>query len=155
MTDIFSATPRIFSLPPSTAYLDEVARGLVDATGAKANAEALADALIFTPNQRAARELSVALYRAVGGTLLTPDIRTLGDIEEEDGSAAFGPEALDLPPALSAARRRGALLPKRVRRRAACEEENGDQPNNLPVRADKPWPSASPSLSGRRPCGVN
>ena len=109
MTDIFSATLRIFSLSPSTAYLDEVARGLVDATGAKANPEALADALIFTPNQRAARELSVALYRAVGGTLLTPEIRTLGDIEEEDGLAAFGPDALDLPPAITPAQRRGAL----------------------------------------------
>lgn len=109
MTDIFSATPRIFTLPPSTAYLDEVARGLVEATGAKSNPEALADALIFTPNQRAARELSLALYRAVGGTLLTPEIRTLGDIEEEDGLAAFGPDALELPPAISAAQRRGAL----------------------------------------------
>jgi ATP-dependent helicase/nuclease subunit B len=109
MTDIFSATLRIFSLSPSTAYLDEVARGLVDATGAKANPEALADTLIFTPNQRAARELSVALYRAVGGTLLTPEIRTLGDIEEEDGLAAFGPDALDLPPAITPAQRRGAL----------------------------------------------
>ncbi len=109
MTDIFSTTPRIFSLPPSSAYLDEVARGLVEATNANANPEALADALIFTPNQRAARELSLALYRAVGGTLLTPEIRTLGDIEEEDGLAAFGPDALDLPPAISSAQRRGAL----------------------------------------------
>ena len=61
---IFSATPRIFSLPPSAAYLDELARGLVEATNAKTNPEALADALIFTPNQRAARELALALYRA-------------------------------------------------------------------------------------------
>lgn len=106
---IFSTPPRIFSLPPSAAYLDELARGLVEATDAKTNLEALADALIFTPNQRAARELALALYRAVGGTLLTPEIRTLGDIEEEDGLAAFGPDALDLPPAISTAERRGAL----------------------------------------------
>lgn len=106
---IFTTTPRIFSLPPSSAYLDELARGLVEATGAKANPEALADALIFTPNQRAARELALALYNAVGGTLLTPEIRTLGDIEEEDGLAAFGPDALDLPPSISPAQRRGAL----------------------------------------------
>ena len=106
---IFAHQPRIFSLPPSAAYLDELARGLVAATDAKANPEALADALIFTPNQRAARELALALYRAVGGTLLTPEIRTLGDIEEEDGLAAFGPDALDLPPAISTAERRGAL----------------------------------------------
>ncbi len=106
---IFSATPRIFSLPPSSDYLAEVARGLVEATDAKANPEALADALIFTPNQRAARGLALALYDAVGRTLLTPEIRTLGDIEEEDSLAAFGPDALDLPPAISTAQRRGAL----------------------------------------------
>ena len=41
--------------------------------------------------------------------MLTPEIRPLGDIEEEDGLAAFGPDALDLPPALSPAQRRGAL----------------------------------------------
>lgn len=109
MTDIFSHQPRIFSLPPSSAYLDELARGLVEATGAKKNPEALADALIFTPNQRAARALALALYNAVGGTLLTPEIRTLGDIEEEDGLAAFGPDALDLPPAIPPAQRRGIL----------------------------------------------
>jgi ATP-dependent helicase/nuclease subunit B len=43
------------------------------------------------------------------GTLLTPEIRPLGDLEEEDGLSAFGPGALDLPPAISPATRRGAL----------------------------------------------
>jgi len=100
---------RVFNLPPSSAFLDELARGLVEATGARDNPEALADALIFTPNQRAARGLALSLYRAMDGTMLTPEIRPLGDIEEEDGLAAFGPDALDLPPSLSPAQRRGAL----------------------------------------------
>lgn len=120
---LFSHTPRIFTLPPSSAYLDELARGLVEATGAKANPEALADALIFTPNQRAARGLALALHNAVGGTLLTPEIRTLGDIEEEDGLAAFGPDALDLPPAISTAQRRGALARLIQRWRASASGE--------------------------------
>ena len=107
--DIFSTTPRVFTLPPSSAFLDELARGLVAATGARDNPEVLADALIFTPNQRAARGLALSLYNAMDGTLLTPEIRPLGDVEEEDGLAAFGPDALDLPPALSPAQRRGAL----------------------------------------------
>ncbi|MEQ1781473.1 MAG: double-strand break repair protein AddB [Hyphomonadaceae bacterium] len=101
--------PRVFNLPPSAAFLDELARGLVDATGARDHPEALADALIFTPNQRAARGLALSLYGAMNGTMLTPEIRPLGDIEEEDGLAAFGPDALDLPPSLSPAQRRGAL----------------------------------------------
>ncbi len=106
---LFAGGQKVFSLPPSSAFLDELARGLVDATGARGNPEALADALIFTPNQRAARGLALSLYNAMGGTMLTPEIRPLGDLEEEDGLAAFGPDALDLPPALSAAQRRGAL----------------------------------------------
>lgn len=106
---LFAGGQKVFSLPPSSAFLDELARGLVEATGARDNPEALADALIFTPNQRAARGLALSLYRAMGGTMLTPEIRPLGDIEEEDGLASFGPDALDLPPALSPAQRRGAL----------------------------------------------
>lgn len=109
MNDIFSDEPRVFSLPPSASYLDELARGLVEARQARSNPEALADMLIFTPNRRAARELALALYRAVGDTILTPEIRTLGEIGDTDGAAAFDADAPDLPPAMSAAQRRGAL----------------------------------------------
>lgn len=46
----------------------------------------------------------------MGGPLLAPEIHALGDVDEaEDTLAAFGPDALDLPPALPAAKRRGAL----------------------------------------------
>lgn len=79
------------------------------ATGARDNPEALRDALIFLPNQRTVRELAHALHRAMGSSLIAPDIRALGNIEEEDGHVAFGPEALDLAPALPPARRRGSL----------------------------------------------
>jgi ATP-dependent helicase/nuclease subunit B len=96
-------------MPPSVSFLDALALGLIDATDARNHPQALADALIFTPNRRAARELALALYRAMGSTLLVPTIRALGDIEAEDAATAFGADALDLPPALPAARRRGAL----------------------------------------------
>lgn len=49
----------------------------------------------------------MSLYTAMGGALIVPDIRAMGDAE--DASAAIGPEALDLPPAIAPARRRGAL----------------------------------------------
>jgi ATP-dependent helicase/nuclease subunit B len=96
-------------MPPSAAFLDELAIGLIETTDAKSHPEALADALIFTPNRRAARELALALYRAMDGTLLTPAIRALGDQGDEDVATAFGPDALELPPVLPTARRRGAL----------------------------------------------
>ena len=128
--------PRIFSLPGSSFFLDELARGLIDATNAREHPEALADALIFTPNQRAARELALALYRAMDGTLLTPEIRPLGDIEEEDGLSAFGPDALDLPPALSPARRRGALA-KLIQAWRRAQKDDPLPPASLLAAADE------------------
>ncbi|MDP3737269.1 MAG: double-strand break repair protein AddB [Hyphomonadaceae bacterium] len=128
--------PRVFSLPPSAAFLDELAKGLIDATGAKENPELLADALIFTPNRRAARELALSLYRAMGGPLLAPEIRALGDLEEEDGLAAFGPDALDLPPVLPTARRRGALA-KLVQGWRDIQGEERLPPSSLLSAADE------------------
>lgn len=116
-------------MPPSAAFLDALAAGLIEATGARAHPQTLADTLIFTPNRRAARELALALYRAMDETLLVPTIRALGDIETEDAATAFGADALNLPPALPAARRRGALARLIQRWRA--------------VRFDPPLPPAS------------
>ena len=134
---IFSPTSaKVFSIPASSFFLEELAKGIVAATGAKEKPEALADALIFTPNQRAARELALALYRAVGGTLLTPEIRALGDIEEEDGLAAFGPDALELPPSLSTASRRGALA-RLIQSWRTHQEEGPLPPSSLLTAADE------------------
>lgn len=127
---------KVFSIPASSFFLEELAKGIVVATNAREKPEALVDALIFTPNQRAARELALALYRAVGGTLLTPEIRPLGDIEEEDGLAAFGPDALDLPPALSPARRRGALA-KLIQRWRTAQDDDPLPPASLLTAADE------------------
>jgi ATP-dependent helicase/nuclease subunit B len=70
------------------------------------------------------------------GTLLTPTIRPLGDIEEEDGLTAFGPDALDLPPALSSARRRGALA-RLIQHWRKAQEEEPLPPASLLMAADE------------------
>jgi ATP-dependent helicase/nuclease subunit B len=101
--------PKLLSLPPSASFLNHLARGLIEATDARAHPEALADALVFLPNRRAARAFALALHQELGSTLIAPDVRALGDVEEEAGDHMFGPEALELPPALSSAKRRGAL----------------------------------------------
>ncbi|MBI1359324.1 MAG: double-strand break repair protein AddB [Alphaproteobacteria bacterium] len=96
-------------MPASASFLDGLAAGLIEITGARDNPENLAEALVFTPNRRAARELAAALYNAIKETLLVPRIQALGDIDEGDVAAAFASDELALPPALPAARRRGAL----------------------------------------------
>ena len=103
------AGPRIFSLPPAASFLDELARGLIDACGARDDPAALADAIIFVPNRRSARELALSFHRELSHGLIVPSIRTLGDVDEEDSAASIGAEALGLPPAISTPRRRGAL----------------------------------------------
>lgn len=72
----------------------------------------------------------------MGGTLLTPEIRALGDIEEEDGLAAFGPDALDLPPALSTASRRGALA-RLIQSWRAHQKDGPLPPSSLLTAADE------------------
>lgn len=128
--------PRIFTLPPSAAFLDELAAGLVEATGAKRRPETLADALIFTPNQRAARELAYALFRQLGVSMLAPRIKALGNIDEEDGVAAFGPDVLDLPPPLEPAKRRGALA-RLVQAWRIAQGEEALPPRSLIAAADE------------------
>jgi ATP-dependent helicase/nuclease subunit B len=80
--------------------------------------------------------MALALYRAMDGTLLTPEIRPLGDLEEEDGLSAFGPDALELPPALSSAARRGALA-KLVQGWREAQREPPLPPASLLAAADE------------------
>ncbi len=104
-----AAGPRIFTLPPAASFLDELARGLIETCGAREDPAALADAVIFVPNRRSARELALSFHREISHSLIIPSIRTLGDVDEEDSAASIGAEALGLPPAVSSPRRRGAL----------------------------------------------
>jgi ATP-dependent helicase/nuclease subunit B len=108
--ELFGAgAPKLFTLPPSAAFLRELARGLNEATQARENPEALADAEFYLPNQRAVRAFAFALHSELGGTLIAPTIKALGNIEEAEDADAFGPEALSLPAAMSTGYRRGAL----------------------------------------------
>lgn len=123
------AQQRLFAMPPASPFLAELARALVEATDAANNPAALADALIFTPNRRAARALAFELHRELtlldpDAVLLAPDIRALGDTEETDSAASIGPLALGLPPAISPPRRRGAL----ARLVQAWRRAQGDPP---------------------------
>ncbi|HYD44943.1 MAG TPA: double-strand break repair protein AddB, partial [Phenylobacterium sp.] len=99
--------PRWFSIPAHRPFLDDLAAGLT----ADLSPEALAEAVILTPNRRAARALAEAFVRAAGGrALLPPQIRPLGDLEEGEPPFEPGDLALDLPPAIDPLRRRFELI---------------------------------------------
>lgn len=99
--------PRWFSIPAHRPFLDDLAAGLTADLGP----EALAEAVILTPNRRAARALAEAFVRAADGrALLAPQIRPLGDLEEGEPPFEPGDLALDLAPAIDPLRRRFELI---------------------------------------------
>ncbi|MBW8881418.1 MAG: double-strand break repair protein AddB, partial [Asticcacaulis sp.] len=104
--DIFDRPgPRWFTIPSGRPFLDDLARGLCQSLG-----KALPEAQILTPTRRGARAMARAFSaQTLGGALLLPQIRAIGDLDE--GEPPFDLEALglDLPPALSSLRRRFEL----------------------------------------------
>ncbi|MFN3910994.1 double-strand break repair protein AddB [Hyphomonas sp.] len=103
--------PKAWTIPPGTDFLGSLARELARAFDLVRSPDALADAIIYVPNRRSARALMTALYEALGGAgaLLPPDIRTLGDLESEEPPPVSEAAIAALPPALSPAKREGAL----------------------------------------------
>jgi ATP-dependent helicase/nuclease subunit B len=69
--------------------------------------ETLSDAVILLPNRRAARAFGAALSRLSGDKpILLPQVRPLGDLEEDEPPFAPGEIGLDLPPAIAPLTRR-------------------------------------------------
>ena len=103
--------PKVWTIPPGTDFLGSLAGVLAEATGLKDQADALAEAIIYVPNRRSARALTLALFNTLGPgrTLLPPDIRTLGDLDSDESTPIAEAGLVDLAPPLSAAKRLGAL----------------------------------------------
>ncbi|MFN4023647.1 MAG: double-strand break repair protein AddB [Hyphomonas sp.] len=102
--------PRIRTIAPGTAFVKELARALAAETGLPSRADALADAIIYVPNRRSARALSLALFDAAGArTILPPDIRALGDLDSGEPPPIAEQALSGIAPPLSAARQLGEI----------------------------------------------
>lgn len=102
--------PRIRTIAPGTAFVRELARALAAETGLAGRPDALADAIIYVPNRRSARALSLALFDAAGGaTLLPPDIRALGDLDSGEPPPIAELALSGMAPPLSGAQQIGVL----------------------------------------------
>jgi ATP-dependent helicase/nuclease subunit B len=110
--------PRVFSIPPGTAFLPTLADALLSGRLVPdfrhdGDPMRLASATIYVPTRRAARELrSVFVEKSAGGSAILPTVRPLGEFDEDE--AAFGEEgagALDLAPPISAIDRLLHLAP--------------------------------------------
>ncbi len=101
--------PRWFAIPAHRPFLEDLAAGVLDWLGDQAP-ETLSDATILLPNRRAARAFTSALS-SLGGDrpILLPQVRPLGDLEEDEPPFAPGELGLDLPPSIAPLTRRFEL----------------------------------------------
>ncbi|WP_125256177.1 double-strand break repair protein AddB [Brevundimonas fluminis] len=108
--DPFSGpAPRWFSIDAHRPFLEDLADGVLAWLGER-DPEALSDAVVLLPNRRAARAFSEALARRAGDrAVLLPEVRPLGDLEEDEPPFSPGDVGLDLPPAIDARARRFEL----------------------------------------------
>ena len=101
--------PRWFNIEAGRPFLEDLARGLTQAL-TPLGPQALAAATVLTPTRRAGRDLADAFLAVSGtGAVLLPQVRALGDLDEGEPPFEPGDLALDLPPAISPARRRYEL----------------------------------------------
>ncbi len=102
---------KVWTIPPGTDFLGAMAGILVETFDLKNKSDALADAIIYLPNRRSARALTLALFDALGedASFLPPDIRTLGDLETDEPPPVAEAALAELAPPLSPAARLGVL----------------------------------------------
>ncbi len=96
----------VFTIPAGQAFADVLVQGVLSRCDLEIGPLALADITILLPTRRAARTLSDAFARQLGGAAILPQIRPLGDVDEEELLFDAGQDDLVLPPAIAPARRR-------------------------------------------------
>lgn len=97
------AARNVFTIPPGADFLDTLVGALFDGrliAGFRADDPfALVDTTLYLPTRRAARAIRERFLDRLGRPVLLPQIRTLGDIDEDE-AVLFEGAALDLPPAV-------------------------------------------------------
>ena len=98
----------IFAIPAHRRFLPDLAAGLLARAGR--DPLALARTLVLLPTRRAARALQEAFVPlAGGGALVLPRMGALAGLSAEEAEDLALPALLDLPPAVSPARRQAVL----------------------------------------------
>ncbi len=98
--------PRWHAIEARRPFLEDLAAGVLDWLGERPP-ETLSDAVVLLPNRRAARAFGAALSKAAEGrAVLLPQVRPLGDLEEDEPPFSPGEVGFDLPPAIAPLTRR-------------------------------------------------
>ena len=96
----------VLTIASSAPFADTLARGLISRVDIKKNPLALAETTIYLPTRRSVRTLSETFARVLGGAALLPEIRPLGDVDEDEFLFSPMDGDLVLPPAIDPLRRR-------------------------------------------------
>ena len=96
----------VFTIGSGAPFAQALADELIRQLDAKSDPLALSRATIYVPTRRAVRSLGEIFARSVGGAALLPDIRPLGDVDEDDLLFDAASEDIQLLPAISTVRRR-------------------------------------------------
>ena len=110
LSDALFGGTRVFTLPAGADFLGDLAKTLIDVTGAREHPEQLSDALVFVPNRRSARALAARLFSELNSPgFLPPDIRPLGDAGDNDPALLGELTDVDVRPPMPKGSRLGAL----------------------------------------------
>ena len=113
--------PNIHSIPSGTSFLDALARGIVARYNDPDDPLALSRITVLLPTRRAVRALAQAFAEVLGGTVILPSVRPIGDVDEDIFVLADEPAIQNtsddlIPPAMSQVRRT-LLIMDRFRRK--------------------------------------
>lgn len=102
--------PDIYTIAPDVPFLDALAEGLLARHFVREEPLGFAALSVLVPTRRAARTLAETLAatarrQGLGNVLALPDIRAIGDVDEEE-VFLMARHALDVPPALPPWQRR-------------------------------------------------
>lgn len=107
--------PNVFTIPSSAPFAQTLAKGLIAQVDLNKDKLALSRATIYLPTRRAVRDFPEVFARELGGAALLPEMRPLGDVDEDEFLFDTASDDLTLAPAIAPIRRR-LLLAQLVRR---------------------------------------
>ena len=113
--------PNVHTIPSGASFLDALARGIVARYNDPSDPLALSRITVLLPTRRAVRALAQAFTEVLGGTVILPSVRPIGDVDEDIFALADEPAIQNtsdvlIPPAMSQVRRT-LLIMDRFRRK--------------------------------------
>jgi ATP-dependent helicase/nuclease subunit B len=97
--------PSVFTIPASAPFAETLANGLIAQREPNDDPLALSRVTIYLPTRRAVRNFAEVFARELGGAALLPDMKPLGDVDEDDFLFDTASDDITLPPAIAPMRR--------------------------------------------------